>query len=123
MDTSGLFYERPAMTSGNAVSGIVPICRHLRIISDYCSWNGLLVLVGDQTPSINDSNTFVGQPQANLRFMNTDDLWRFGGKTSGWGRPWWQTEVTNGEPSESYLMANGFNTALGGERLTLNCRT
>lgn len=108
MDASGLFYELPAMTYGNAVWGIVPICRHLRIIGDYCSWNGLLVLAGDQTTPINDSNAFVGQPQANLRFMNTDDLWRSGGKPGGWGGPWSQTEVKSGEPSEPYLMT-GFH--------------
>ena len=46
MDASGMFYELPAMTYGDAVWGIVPVCRHLRIIGDYCSWNGLLVLAG-----------------------------------------------------------------------------
>ena len=49
MDANGLFYELPPMTYGNAVGGIVPICRHLSIIGSYCSWNGLLVLAGDQT--------------------------------------------------------------------------
>jgi len=108
MDASGLFYELPAMTYGSALWGVVPICRHLRIIGDYCSWNGLLVLAGDQTTPIGDTNPFVGQPQANLRFMNADDLWRFGGKPSGWGGPWWQSRVTAGEPSEPFLMT-GFD--------------
>jgi hypothetical protein len=108
MDASGLFYELPAMTYANAVWGIVPICRHLRIIGDYCSWNGLLVLAGDQTTPINDSNPFVGQPQANLWFGKTDDLWRFGGKPAGWGGPWWDTAVKGGEPSDPFLMT-GFH--------------
>jgi hypothetical protein len=108
MDASGIFYELPAMTYGDAVWGIVPVCRHLRIIGDYCSWNGLLVLAGDQTTPIDDSNPFVGQPQANLRFMNTDDLWRFGGKPSGWGGPWWESEVEGGAPSDPFLMT-GFD--------------
>lgn len=93
MDASGLFYEMPAMSYGNAIRGIVPICRHLRIIGDYCSWNGLLVMAGDQTTPINDSNPFVGQPQANLWFGKTDDLWHFGGKPAGIGGPWWDTAV------------------------------
>ena len=107
MDASGLFYELPAMTYGNKVWGIVPICRHLRIIGDFCSWNGLLVLAGDQTTPINDSNPFVGQPQANLRFVNTDDLWRFGGEPAGWGGPWYESEIQASEPSDPFLM-NGF---------------
>lgn len=108
MDASGLFYEVPAMAYGNAVWGIVPICRHLRIIGDFCSWNGLLVLAGDQTTPIDDSNPFVGQPQANLRFINTDDLWRFGGKPAGWGGPWWESKIQAGEPSDPFLI-NGFH--------------
>jgi len=108
MDASGLFYELPAMTYADAVWGIVPICRHLRIIGDFCAWNGLLVMAGDQTTPINDSNPFVGQPQANLWFGKTDDLWRFGGKPGGWGGPWWETAVEPGCPSEPYLMT-GFD--------------
>jgi hypothetical protein len=107
MDASGIFYELPAMTYGDALWGIVPICRHLRIIGDYCSWNGLLVMAGDQTTPIFDSNPFVGQPQANLWFGKTDDLWSFGGKPAGWGGPWWETEVVADQPSDPFLM-NGF---------------
>ncbi len=107
LDASGMFYELPAMTYGNAVRGLTPICRHLRIIPDYCSWNGLLVLGGDQTTPINDSNPFVGQPQANLRFMHTDDLWRMGGAPAGSGGPWWEEEVQGGVASDPFLM-NGF---------------
>ncbi len=108
IDASGMFYEMPAMTYGNALRGVVPICRHLRIIPDYCSWNGLLVLAGDQTTPIEDSNPFAGQPQANLRFMHTDDLWQMGGKPAGWGGPWWQTKVEESRPSEPFLMT-GFD--------------
>jgi hypothetical protein len=79
----------------------------LRIIGDYCSWNGMLVMAGDQTTPINDSNPFVGQPQANLWFGKTDDLWHFGGAPAGWGGPWWETEVKADEPSAPFLM-NGF---------------
>ena len=96
------------MTYANAVSGIVPVSRHLRIIGDYCCWNGLLVMAGDQTTPIHDSNPFVGQPQANLWFGKSDDLWHFGGKPSGWGGPWWETPVNADEPSDPFLMT-GFD--------------
>ncbi len=107
MDASGIFYELPAMSYANCVWGIVPVCRHLRIIADFCSWNGLLVLAGDQTTPIGDTNPFVGQPQANLWFGKTDDLWKFG-KPSGWGGPWWETPVKPKIPSDPFLMT-GFS--------------
>ncbi|GAA1726593.1 hypothetical protein GCM10009809_22900 [Isoptericola hypogeus] len=103
MDASGMFYELPSLTYANAVWGIRPISSHLRIVGDFCSWNGMLVLAGDQTTPINDANPVAGQPQANLWFGKTDDLWSFG-KPQGWGGPWWDTEVTAGNPSDPYLM-------------------
>jgi hypothetical protein len=103
MNASGMFYEMPAMTYADSVWGVRPVCSHLRIIGDFCSWNGLLVMAGDQTTPISDSNLEAGQPQANLWFGKTDDLWSFG-KPSGWGGPWWETDVAAGEPGDPFLM-------------------
>ncbi|GAB3838637.1 hypothetical protein [Kribbella italica] len=103
MDASGMFYELPSLTYGNAVWGIRPIASHLRIVGDFCSWNGLLVLAGDQTTPIHDANPVAGQPQANLWFGKTDDLWSWG-KPQGWGGPWWESGVEAGVPSDPYLM-------------------
>ncbi|WP_327640610.1 hypothetical protein OHB24_20140 [Kribbella sp. NBC_00482] len=103
MDASGMFYELPSLTYGNAVWGIRPISSHLRIVGDFCSWNGLLVLAGDQTTPIHDANPVAGQPQANLWFGKTDDLWSWG-KPQGWGGPWWETAVEADVPSDPYLM-------------------
>lgn len=103
INASGMFYELPSTTYADSVWGLRPVCSHLRIIGDYCSWNGLLVMAGDQTTPIEESNAYVGQPQANLWFGKTDDLWQWG-KATGWGGPWWETEVKAGEPSDPYLM-------------------
>jgi hypothetical protein len=103
MDASGMFYELPSLTYANAVWGIRPIASHLRIVGDFCSWNGMLVLAGDQTTPIGDANPVAGQPQANLWFGKTDDLWSWG-KPQGWGGPWWETPVEAGVPSDPYLM-------------------
>jgi hypothetical protein len=103
MDASGMFYELPSLTYANAVWGIRPIASHLRIVADFCSWNGLLVMAGDQTTPIGDANPLAGQPQANLWFGKTDDLWEWG-KPQGWGGPWWETSVEAGVPSDPYLM-------------------
>ena len=103
MDCSGMFYELPAMQYAGKVWGVRPVSSHLRIIGDYCSWRGMLVMAGDQTTPIGDANPFVGQPQANLWFGKTDDLWQFG-KPQGWGGPWLRTDVCAGQPSDPYLM-------------------
>ena len=113
VDASGLFYELPAMAYGGAVWGLRPICTHLRIIGDYCAWRGLLVLAGDQTTPLWDSNPFCGQPQANLWFGKTDDLWGFG-RPTGWGGPWRKKRVRAGEHSDPFLM-----TGFGGKTLHL----
>jgi hypothetical protein len=106
-----MFYELPAMQYGGRVWGVRPISSHLRIIGDFCSWRGLLVLAGNQTTPIRDSNVFVGQPQANLWFGKTDDLWSFG-KPQGWGGPWFNQPVGAGEPSDPYLMTGFDNKVL-----------
>jgi hypothetical protein len=103
MDAGGMFYELPAMCYGGRAWGVRPIGTHLRIIPDFCSWRGLLVLAGDQVTPIHDSNPFVGQPQANLWLGHVEDLWRLG-KPQGWGGPWRDTPVRAGLPSDPYLM-------------------
>jgi hypothetical protein len=103
MDASGMFYELPSMAYDNAVWGVRPIASHLRIVADFCSWNGMLVLEGDQNTPIHDSNPVAGQRQANLWLGKTDDLWSWG-KPQGWGGPWWESSVRSGEHSDPYLM-------------------
>ncbi len=107
LDVHGIFYEMPAMAYGGKVRGIRPIAAHLRMVPDFCSWRGMLVLAGDQTSSMQDKNAVGGQPQSNLWFGKTDDLWSFG-KPQGWGGPWRDTQVKAGEPSVPYLMT-GFD--------------
>ncbi len=103
LNASGMFYEVPLMSYADRPRGIRPVCSHLRIVGDFCSWNGLLVMAGDQTTPISDSNPHAGQPQANLWFGKTDDLWGWG-KPAGWGGPFYETPVTAGRPSDPYLM-------------------
>ncbi len=107
LNASGMFYEIAAMSYGDCVWGVRPVSSHLRIIGDFCPWNGMLVMAGDQTTPINDSNPVVGQPQANLWFGKTDDLWQWG-KPTGWGGPWWDSYVREAQPSDPFLMT-GFD--------------
>ena len=103
MDFHGLFYELSHTAYGGKVWGIRPISTHLRMIPDFCSWRGLLVLAGNQVTPIHDSNALAGDPQSNLWFGKTDDLWQFG-KPKGWGGPWWDQYVKADVPSDPYLM-------------------
>ncbi|MCG3180166.1 MAG: hypothetical protein BIFFINMI_02523 [Phycisphaerae bacterium] len=103
LDVCGMFYELTPVPWGGRVFGVLPVCRHLRIIPDYCSWNGLLVMAGNQTTPIGDANAVVGQPQAGLWFGKSDDLWSWG-KPSGWGAVWWKDLVKAGVPSDPFLM-------------------
>jgi hypothetical protein len=86
---------------------VKPISRHLWVLGDYCSWRGLFVMGADNASPDHGENHLCGEPQSGLWFGKTDDLWNFG-KPSGWGGPWWDTEVAAGEASDPYLMT-GFD--------------
>ena len=107
MDHHGLFYELPQWTYGNRVLGLRPICTHLWVLGDFCTFRGMLVLGADNASPAGIQNPFHGEPQSGLWFGKTDDLWQFG-KPKGWGGPWWQTPVKADQPSDPYLMT-GFD--------------
>ncbi|MBI5086092.1 MAG: hypothetical protein HZB13_16015 [Acidobacteria bacterium] len=106
-DIHGMFYELQPIAFQDAIWGVKPVCQHLRIIPDYCSFLGLLALGGNQTTPNNDNNAVSGQPQSGIWFGKTDDLWNWG-KPAGWGGPWWDTDVLKGVPSDPFLMT-GFD--------------
>jgi hypothetical protein len=101
MDVHGIFYELPSLVYEGKLWGIQPIARHLRLVPDFCSFRGLLVLAGDQT------DQSVGQPQSGLWMGHLDELWRWG-KPQGWGGPWWEDRVESGAVSDPFLMT-GFD--------------
>ena len=107
MDCHGLFYEIGFHMYSDQLWAIRPICSHLRVIPDYCSWRGMLVLGGNQATPIKfgpqDANPLAGQPQAGLWFGKTDDLWSWG-KVSGEGGVWYDDDVAANKPSDPYLM-------------------
>lgn len=103
MDCHGMFYELSPMIFEKSVWGVRPISTHLRVIPDYCSFRGLLVLGGNENTPNMDVNPLQGQPQSGLWFGKTDDLWKFG-KPQGWGGPWRFTQVRAGDISDPFLM-------------------
>ena len=48
MDMHGMFYELSPLGWGGSTWGVKPVAQHLRIIPDFCSWRGMLVLGGNQ---------------------------------------------------------------------------
>ena len=107
MDCHGIFYQLSTWAYGGRIWGVQPICCHLWVLGDFCSWRGLLVLGADNASPHGGANVLCGEPQSGLWFGKTDDLWQFG-KPAGWGGPWWQTDVKAGEPSDPFLMT-GFD--------------
>lgn len=103
MDMHGLFYELSPLGWAGSTWGLRPVSQHLRMIPDFTSFRGFLVLGGNQVSSIFDNNVVTGQAQSGLWFGKTDDLWKFG-KPQGWGGVWRRTRVEANQPSDPYLM-------------------
>lgn len=102
----GTFYEVPFWIVGQAplYTKMRPVCTHHKQISDFTTWNGLLVLSGLKTnasPSTRIFNSPDGK--TSLWLGGIDDLWEFG-KPVGVGGPWKNTKVKANEPSDPYLM-------------------
>ena len=106
MHAHGMFYELSSLVYEGRPWALKPVSVHLRMIPDFCSWRGLTVLAGDQATACG-GNLLAGQPQSNLVFLKTDDLWQFG-KPKGFGGVWRKADVKAGEPSDPYLMT-GFD--------------
>ncbi|WP_309400091.1 hypothetical protein [Cerasicoccus maritimus] len=107
MDHHGMWYELSPWAFGNRVWGIRPISTHLWVHGDFCSWKGMFVIGADNTSHEGGGNLQCAEPQSGIWMGKTDDLWNLG-KPTGWGGPWWETEVAADEASDPYLMT-GFD--------------
>ncbi|MCA9263202.1 MAG: hypothetical protein KDA60_05115 [Planctomycetales bacterium] len=102
----GTFYEVPLVTNGAppAWNRVRPISSHQKQITDYCSWNGLLVLAGVRADAQADGHIFSDEKSNCAVWLGgVDDLWKLG-KPVGRGGPWFSTQVTAGDCSDPYLM-------------------
>lgn len=102
----GTFYEVPLILNGAPPAwGVMrPVSSHSKRISDFCTWNGLLVLCGVRPDASNDEHVFLHPDQkVGLWFGGIDDLWKLG-KPVGQGGPWLDTLIEAGTPSDSYLI-------------------
>jgi hypothetical protein len=110
MNIHGTFYELPRSdASSGGIRRIRPITTHNKLIRDFCSWRGLLVLSGLPASVSNSEHVRVSSDgQAALWFGNIDDLWRFG-QPAGTGGPWKDSAVAANTPSDPFLM-RGYDT-------------
>lgn len=103
MNLHGSFYELPDERSGG-MRKIQPICTHNKLIYDFCSWRGLLVLSGIVTGGQPDEHTlYTDSGEVGLWLGNVDELRKFGAP-AGTGGPWKASTVQATVPSEPYLM-------------------
>lgn len=102
----GTFYEVPLITNGAppAWNQMRPVSSHRKQITDFCTWNGLLVLSGIKPNAAIDGHIFRDPKLSmGLWFGGIDDLWKLG-KPIGHGGPWMKTKVKASVPSDPYLM-------------------
>lgn len=103
MNAGGIFYELPREISGG-ISRVKPITTHNRMIYDYCSWRGMLVITGCNPHVKADPPYFMDREENFGVWLGTiDDLWKFG-KPTGKGGPWKDTPVEAGELSDPFLL-------------------
>jgi len=103
LNAGGLMYVNPDDDS-LGFRGLKPICTHNKRIGDFCSWRGLLVMIGVKAGAPSDDHTIVSDDgKAALWVGDIDDLWKLG-KPRGVGGPWRNSSVAAGKPSDPYLM-------------------
>lgn len=115
---AGTFYELPAQNAGGFAK-IRPIATDGRLIVDYVSYRGLLVLSGVAPQTVQNSTDNAEKTTPTGRIVRSDDggaalwlgsiddLWAFG-KAVGRGSVWRATQVAAGVPSDP-MLATGFD--------------
>lgn len=108
LNLDGIFYELPAENAGGFAK-LRPVATHNRMIHDYCTWRGLLIITGlDQTPSNAAGRVIRSEDgKAAVWVGVVDDLWAFG-KPRGVGGVWRDTSVESGSVSDPLLLT-GFD--------------
>jgi hypothetical protein len=104
LNAHGTFYELPANNAGG-IAKLRPVATHNRLVHDFCSYRGLLVLSGvaQDAPATNKHILRSDDGKAALWAGTIDDIWKLG-KPRGEGGPWHQTKVKAGKPSDPYLI-------------------
>ncbi len=105
MHMHGLFFDFPKTFSSGDFSGLAPICSYYKMPTDYCMFEGRLVIGKDDASLF--SNPLTLRTQSNLWFGELADL-RDWGAPHGHGGPWKHEDVAAGATCEPFLI-NGFS--------------
>ncbi len=104
MTMHGMFWDFPVDFGIQACRAPRAISSYLRIIPDFCEWNGRLVLASDDCSIM--QNPLAGKSQSNLWFGRWEDLFGFGPDVA-WGALWLGDPVRPGETSDPFAWASG----------------
>ncbi len=80
---------------------------HNRLIHDFTSYRGLLVMSGIDADAKASTSSAATMARWRCGLGGVDDLWQFG-KARGVGGPWFESQVKAGVPSDAYL-ATGYD--------------
>ncbi|GHT26935.1 hypothetical protein FACS18942_05310 [Planctomycetales bacterium] len=108
----GTFWKFPKTFTPQNSAGIVPRSTYLKIIGDFCEWNGKIVCGCDDSAKSEFTNkrkvkgdlAGPGQSQSNLWFVEHNQLDNFG-PVIGRGGPWEHDDLKANTVSEPYLFA------------------
>jgi hypothetical protein len=100
----GTFYELPARNAGDFAK-VRAIATHNRLVHDFCSYRGLLIISGISTTAPTDNPHIIRSDDRKTALWTgtIDDIWKIG-KPRGKGGPWLNTSVKAGQTSDPYLM-------------------
>lgn len=111
MTMHGMFWRFPGTFSDGNRAGIRPLSSYLKIIGDFCGWNGRVVFGCDDAAKsafsagvFPNQGTMAGQSNSNLWFVDPGQLDGFG-PAIGRGGPWKNDAVKAGESSVPFLFA------------------
>jgi len=105
LNAHGTFYELPARNAGG-IAKLRAITTHNRLVHDFCSYRGLLIISGNSTnaPANNPHIIRSNDGKTSLWAGAIDDVWKLG-KPRGHGGPWKNSTVRANIPSDPYLMS------------------
>ena len=115
MTMHGAFWRFPRGFASTNSAGIRPRSAYLKVVGDFCRWNGRVVLGCDDTARseflnrdrLKGSLPGPGTSHSNLWFLEAEQLDALG-PALGRGAVWVRDTVTNGQPSDPFLFA-GFD--------------
>ncbi len=112
MTMHGMMWDFPQSFAYDSCSGIRPLSSYLKVIGDFCYWNGRLVFGCDDSAKSEFLNkrkakggiAGPGQSHSNLWFVDTAKVCHLG-PTDATGSVWQNEEVEAGSISEPFLLA------------------